>query len=163
VLVGLSLVLLSGCAGGNFNGGFKLANPEIDQTSLYQQRETKKLDLAKKHFRQGDFGLAVRFYQKAVEEDSKNSEAWLGLAASYDRLRRFDEADQAYKILIKQTGRTPVVLNNLGYHYLLRGERTKARETLLVAQSNAGGNPYIKNNLAMLDRVETHQDDVLSQ
>jgi len=53
------------------------------------------LSVGKKYFRQGSYGLAERQFRKAVELHPKHAEAWLRLAASYDRLRRFDLADRA--------------------------------------------------------------------
>jgi Flp pilus assembly protein TadD len=34
---------------------------------------------------------------------------------------------------MKLAGRTPTVLNNLGYHFILRGEYERARATLMEA------------------------------
>ena len=60
-------------------------------------------------------------------------EAWLGLAASYDQVGRFDKADMAYAKVQSLIGATPSVLNNLGYSYLLRGNLDKSRATLAAA------------------------------
>ena len=78
-------------------------------------------------------------------------EAWIGLAASYDKLRRFDLADRAYEQAIRLVGPTPEILNNQGYSYMLRGDRRRARAKLLEAQARDPENPYIQNNLNMLD------------
>ena len=79
------------------------------------------------------------------------SSPWIGLAASYDRLRRFDLADRAYTQAMKIAGATPEILNNVGYSYMLRGDYRRARETLMQAQAQDPGNPYIRNNLELLD------------
>ena len=63
------------------------------------------LSVAKKYFRQGSYGLAERHFRKAVELHPRDAEAWLGLAASYDRLRRFDLADRAYAQAIRSSAR----------------------------------------------------------
>src|SRR5262245_19238866 len=86
------------------------------------------LYLAKLHFRNGDYGLAEEYYRRAVEANPHSLDAWLGLAATYDRLKRFDLAENAYRTLISKVGYTPVVLNNLGYHYLLAGNFDEARK-----------------------------------
>ena len=109
------------------------------------------LNTAKKYFRQGSYGLAERHFRKAVELHPRDAESWLGLAASYDQLKRFDLADRAYAQAIRLIGATPEILNNQGYSYLLRGDRRRARITLLQAQAKDPGNPYIQNNLNMLD------------
>ena len=44
------------------------------------------LSLAKQYYRQGNYGLAERYFRRAVESGPRDAEAWLGLAASYDRL-----------------------------------------------------------------------------
>jgi tetratricopeptide (TPR) repeat protein len=109
------------------------------------------LSIAKKYFRQGSYGLAERHFRKAVELHARDAEAWLGLAASYDRLRRFDLADRAYDQAVKIVGPIPEVMNNRGFSYMLRGDYRRARETLLAAQAKAPDNQYIANNLRLLD------------
>ncbi len=119
-----------------------------------QAPEQAWLQKAKDHYRNGDYGLAERFYRQAIEERHNNAEAWLGLAASYDRLKRFDHADRAYEQLIKITGHTPTVLNNLAYHQMLKGDFASARHSLQAASAQAPNNPYIRNNIELLDRWE---------
>jgi hypothetical protein len=58
----------------------------------------KPLELGKRYYSKGEFGLAEQAFRKAVELDKNDPEAWLGLAASYDRLRRFDQARRAYDV-----------------------------------------------------------------
>jgi len=108
------------------------------------------LEKAKENFRRGEYGLAERYYRQAIEERHNNVEAWLGLAASYDHLKRFDEADKAYKVVTSMAGNTPTILNNLGYHYMLKGDFAAAEKTLRSAQEQDPTNPYIKNNLVLL-------------
>jgi Flp pilus assembly protein TadD len=107
--------------------------------------------LGKKHFRAGDFKLAERHFRRAVELHPRDLESWIGLAASYDRQRRFDLADRAYDQATKIAGPTAEILNNRGYSYMLRGDARRARETLLEAQVRDPGNTYIKNNLELLE------------
>ncbi len=109
------------------------------------------LSLGKMNFRQGNYGLAQRYFQRAVEAGPSEAEAWLGLAASYDRLRRYDLADRAYEQLFRMRGRAPDILNNQGYSYMMRGDFKRARTTLLEAQAKDPANPYIKNNLDLLE------------
>jgi Flp pilus assembly protein TadD len=110
------------------------------------------LALGKKHYRAGNFGIAERYFRRATELHPRDAEAWLGLAAAYDRLRRFDLADRAYDQAIAIIGPTPEVLNNRGYSYMLRGDYPHARATLLAAAAKDPKNPYIRNNLELLDK-----------
>ena len=117
-----------------------------------RQRSADDLALGKKHYRAGNFGLAERYFRRAVETHPRDAEAWVGLAAAYDRLRRFDLADRAYEQAVAIIGPTPEVLNNRGYSYMLRGDYPRARITLLAAAAKDPKNPYIKNNLELLDK-----------
>lgn len=108
------------------------------------------LSIGKKYFRQGSNGLAERHFRKAVETHPRDAESWIGLAASYDRLHKFDLADRAYDSVIKIIGPTPEVLNNRGVSYMLRGDYRRARDALSGAQAKNPNSPYIANNLKLL-------------
>jgi tetratricopeptide (TPR) repeat protein len=108
------------------------------------------LSLGRMNFTQGNYGLAERYFRRAVESGPREADAWLGLAASYDRLRRFDLADRAYNQLYGLVGRTPEILNNQGYSMMLRGDFARARTILMEAQAKDPNNPYIANNISLL-------------
>jgi Tfp pilus assembly protein PilF len=116
-----------------------------------------ELNLGKRHFRQGDYGLAERHFRRAVEQglpDARDAaEAWLGLAASYDRLRRFELADRAYAGALRIVGPVPEILNNQGYSYIMRGDYARARAKLNAAYAKDPSNPHILANLDLLDRA----------
>lgn len=109
------------------------------------------LSLGKKYYRAGSFGLAEQHFRRSVETNPNDAESWIGLAASYDRLKRFDLADRAYAQAVKIAGATPEIMNNQGFSYMLRGDYARARTTLLAARARDPGSPYIKNNLKMLE------------
>jgi Flp pilus assembly protein TadD len=109
------------------------------------------LSLGKQHFRQENYGLAEHYFRRAAESHPSDGEAWLGLAASYDRLRRFELADRAYKQVIVIAGTTPEVLNNQGYSFMLRGDYTRARAKFAEARTLDPKNPYILNNIKLLE------------
>jgi Flp pilus assembly protein TadD len=114
----------------------------------------KALETGKTHYSEGQFGLAEQAFRRAIEQDKNNVEAWLGLAASYDRLRLFKDAGRAYNVVLKLAGRTPTVLNNLGYHYILRGDLVRARATLIEAKRQDPDNEHIRNNLELVARMD---------
>jgi Flp pilus assembly protein TadD len=109
------------------------------------------LKLGLEYFKKGSYGLAERYFRDAVEKSPKDAEAWIGLAASYDRLRRFDLADQAYAQATKLTGETVQILNDRGYSYMLRGDLAKARAKFQKAYALDPTNPTITNNLQLLN------------
>ncbi len=109
------------------------------------------LRLGLEHFSRGNYGLSERYFRDAVEKAPKDATAWIGLAASYDRLRRFDLADRAYASAIKLTGETVQILNNEGYSYMLRGNLVKARSKFMKAYELDPTNPTICNNIELLN------------
>ena len=108
------------------------------------------LQAGKSQFRDANYGLAEKHFRKAVELRADNAEAWMGLAASYDQLGRFDFADRAYDQLLKVAGRQPQVVNNMGYSKLLRGDRKSAHKLLMEAEAALPGDPVVAANLALL-------------
>lgn len=106
--------------------------------------------LAEEHFKHGEYGLAEQYYREAAEKAPKDASVWIGLAASYDQLRRFDLADRAYEQAIKLSGETAQILNNQGYSYLLRGNLATAKAKFSKALALEPNNPTLLNNLKLL-------------
>ena len=128
-----------------------LAPPGEAKPGLLGSDPNDDLSLGKKHYRANNFGLAEKHFRKAAELHPRDAEAWLGLAASYDRLRRFDLADRAYAQAIAILGPTAEILNNQGYSYMLRGDYKNARAKLVAAQRKDPRNKYVANNLQLLE------------
>ena len=108
------------------------------------------LSLGKRHYKEQNYGLAEKHFRKAVEAQPRTAEAWVGLAASYDRLRRFDLADRAYEQAITLLGPTPEVLNNQGFSYMLRGDYRRAHAKFMAAKARDPANPHVHANLKLL-------------
>jgi tetratricopeptide (TPR) repeat protein len=119
-----------------------------------------ELSLGKKQYRAGNYGLAELHFRRAVEQHPRDAEAWVGLAACYDRLKKFDLADRAYRQVVTLIGPTPEVLNNQGYSYILRGDYRRARATLMAARIKDPSNPYIQNNIELLEKSERRHKSV---
>ncbi|HEY8382216.1 MAG TPA: hypothetical protein VIL09_08710 [Microvirga sp.] len=115
--------------------------------------ETLKDDfgLGRLHFGKANYGLAEMHFRRAVEAEPGRAEAWIGLAASYDQLKRWELADRAYAQALKIVGPTPAFLNNRGYSYLLRGDISRASRDLSTAAAQDPENEQIQNNLRTLD------------
>jgi len=158
---------LAGCSGGKLSNPFDTQSPGADafasapanddaqaplgEGGLLGSDPNDDLNLGKKQYRAGNFGDAEKYFRHAVELHPRDAEAWLDLAASCDRLRRFDLADRAYAQAIGILGRTAEVLNNQGYSYMLRGDYKHARVTLAEAQRKDPDNKYVANNLQLLE------------
>lgn len=126
-------------------------DPVQEPTDVKYYPSDEPVRLGLEHFNRGDYGIANRYFRAGVEKAPKDLTAWIGLAASYDRLRRFDLADQAYAQAIRLGGETVQVLNDQGYSYMLRGNLTAARRKFEKAYSLDPTNPVIINNLELLN------------
>lgn len=137
----------------------KAVEPQFPSTTPTVERDAdvqyypsdEPLRLAIEHFNRGEFGVAQRYFRDAVEKAPKDASAWIGLAASYDHLGRFDLSGQAYREAVQLVGETTPLLNNRGYSYLLRGNLVAARADFLKAYAREPNNPIILNNLRLLD------------
>ena len=147
-LLGISLVA-AGC-----NTTDTLSSVDNTKTSaVTRDIAPSDVDAGQKHFLAANYGLAEKHFRKAVELNAANAEGWLGLAASYDQLGRFDFADRAYEQLIKLIGRKPEVISNQGYSQLLRGNHAKARKLLTEARGLLPEDKRVSANLALLDKL----------
>lgn len=135
-----------------------LAGCQTMKTSADLVLETSRMEqptdtlTGKAQFLEGNFGLAEEAFRRAVESDPGDAEAWLGLGATHDQLRRFDLADRDYAQVERLAGRHAALLNNRGYSYLLRGDFRKARIELSAARALDPGNPDIESNLVAAAR-----------
>jgi Flp pilus assembly protein TadD len=154
---GLLAIAVSGCVS---NGTWPSAPDPVaaNTPSTIQEPADVKyypsdepLRLAIQHFNAGHYGLAERYFRDAVEKAPRDATAWVGLAACYDRIKRFDLADRAYSQAIKLVGETVDILNNQGYSYMLRGDLTAARKKFRRAYERDPSNPTVLNNLKLLD------------
>lgn len=137
ILVILLVLLTAGCDQAGLTPT-PVPNPATGQNpgdvKYYPSDQPARLGIQR--FYEGNFGLAQQYFQDAVEKSPSDVTAWIGLAASYDRLGRFDLADQAYGAAAKLEGSTVRLLNNEGYSYMLRGDLKTARVKLRLDPNN---------------------------
>ena len=125
--------------------------PDLSTPGLTGDDPNDDVSLGKKYFRSNDYGLAEKSFRSAVEKHPRDAEAWVGLAASYDRLRRFDLADRAYAEAFRLIGPTTELLNDEGFSYMLRGDYARAHKLLQQAAAKDPTNRYVQANLQLLD------------
>ena len=148
-------VALSGCSsklvGASTFGNNSLEVAEVSDIGSYTAE--RALVQARAHFRNNDFGHSAAFYRRVVELSPKNPEGYVGLGASYDRLRRFDLADRVYASLYELSAGTAQYYNNLVYSHMLRGNFSEALKNFRKAESLAPGNVIVANNLRLLAKA----------
>jgi Flp pilus assembly protein TadD len=124
--------------------------PAIEESQVPYAPAEQALEKATRHFARGEYGHSERYYREAAELRPDNVDAWLGLAASYDQLRRFDLAERAYNRALSIVGPSATIYNNMGYSYLLQGKLEEAHRKLTAAQELDPDNPYVQANLELL-------------
>lgn len=148
--LGLALAPLAGCsiAGLSTHGNSRLKVAEVNNIGSYTAESA--LLQARSHFRNNDFGHSAAFYKRVVELSPNNAEGYVGLGASYDRLRRFDLSDRVYASLFATSGGTAQYYNNLGYSQMLRGNLKEAMANFRKAKQLAPDNLVIANNMQLV-------------
>ena len=126
-------------------------DPVQEPTDVKYYPSDEPVRMGLEQFNRGNYGLSQRYFRDAVEKAPKDVTAWVGLAASYDKLRRFDLADQAYRQAIRLGGETVQILNDQGYSYMLRGDLSAARRKFERAYTLDPTNPTIANNIVLLN------------
>ncbi|WLA68406.1 tetratricopeptide repeat protein [Bradyrhizobium diazoefficiens] len=126
-------------------------DPVQEPTDVKYYPSDEPVRMGLEQYNRGNYGISQRYFKDAVEKAPKDVTAWVGLAASYDKLRRFDLADQAYAQAIRLGGETVQILNDQGYSLMLRGNLNGARRKFEKAYSLDPGNPVIANNLELLN------------
>jgi Flp pilus assembly protein TadD len=152
-LYGWHLLLVAGC--GSLPEAVPTTATVQDPTDVKYYPSDEPLRMGKEQFGRGNYGLSERYFRDAAEKAPRDATAWIGLAVSYDRLRRFDLADRAYAQAVGLIGETAQMLNNQGYSYMLRGDLVRAHRKFLKAYELDPTNPTIINNLALLN--ESHR------
>ena len=145
VAVLAGVLLLAGCQSNQIDSTktTSIAPPQADVSA-------SDLKAGKEQFLEANYGLAERKFRKAVELRADNAEAWLGLAASYDQLGRFDFSERAYQQLFKLSGRKPQIISNYGYSQMLRGNKKEAKKLFQEAAAAMPDDVRIKANQKLL-------------
>lgn len=133
-------------------------NPPAFETGVLTSNEANRLGRA--DLAAGNYGNAERHFRTAVEKNPTDAPSWIGLAAAYDNLSRFELADRAYHEAVGLEGETFEIINNIGYSYLLRGDRRRAQQQFQRALAMDPSNPVVQNNLRILRSGERPTKDV---
>ena len=94
----LLLIWLAGCQMDGLSSVLPKTDGSTEMVEVSAPAEVKyhpsdePLRLGSENFARGQYGIAERYFRDAVEKEPNNATAWIGLAACYDELRRFDLA-----------------------------------------------------------------------
>jgi len=153
IVLGLVVAPLAACSAVGLSsfGNNRLQVAEVNNIGTYTAESA--LVQARGHFRSNDFGHSATFYKRVVELSPQTAEGYVGLGASYDRLRRFDLSDRVYASLFALSGGTAQYYNNVGYSQMLRGNLKDAMSNFRQAQKLAPDNVVIANNMQLVKQA----------
>lgn len=140
--VGLAL---AGCQTGSDGGIAVVPGVEPTLPATDEAYRAGRINLAA-----GNNGLAERNFREAVARNKDDASSWIGLAAVYDNLGRYELADKAYDQATALVGETLEIVNNRGYSYMLRGDGKRALGQFEQALAMDPGNRVIANNIRIL-------------
>lgn len=152
-LIAISIFALAGCENmgtGPFSAFSDNRAATRDTSSLDYHPDDQLIVSGKAFYAERAYGRAFRSFKKALDVSPNDPAALLGYAASADMLRRFDEADAAYRKLQPVIGNRIEFLNNYGYSMMLRGNLIAARKYFLAAYELDPSNEFAANNLELL-------------
>jgi Flp pilus assembly protein TadD len=129
------------------------------KTATDRQRFQVHLDFGRIFEAQGNFDGAIPEYQDAlkVAETGGHREfqaedralAHRRLAAAFDRLGRFPQAEDHYRKAMKLGPKDPKIWNDTGYSYYLQGRWSDAERALRTALKLAPDDARIRTNLGL--------------
>jgi tetratricopeptide (TPR) repeat protein len=107
---------------------------------------------AKGQFALGNTGLALEGFRRASREQPDNAEAFVGMAACYDIMGRYDLAQTNYQAALALQPRNPTLLNAFAASLERQGRADAARE---VREEVAG----LNSAAAALERTPAESDE----
>lgn len=137
-------LMLAGCSSVQF-GARQVGTPGksvADATTHYER--------GKLYFGADQFGMALQSFQLALAERPNSPDTLNAVAATYDRLGRFDLAERYYKRGLGVEPQSEVLLANLAYSYKLRGRNDLAAATFRQMLAVNPASQTARANLAAL-------------
>jgi tetratricopeptide (TPR) repeat protein len=83
------------------------------------------------HARNNHYDLALEGYQRLIQSNPDDIEIRFNLAASLERLGRFEDAENEFKTILKKDPQNAMTLNYLGYMYADKGIKLKEAKELI--------------------------------
>ena len=107
--------------------------------SVPPRAQPSDYDLGVKAVRSGDYQRALVLFQKVVQAEPRNADAWNYVGFSHRKLKQFDPSLAAYQRALAINPDHRGANEYLGELYLMIGEPEKARERLAKLQSVCPG------------------------
>ncbi|UCH49060.1 MAG: LytR C-terminal domain-containing protein [Betaproteobacteria bacterium] len=128
----------------------------LDQRSAIEAADNYQL--GKRQFASGLYGMALKSFRTALAKEPGSVDFLNAVAATYDKLGRFDLSERYYARAIAIDPRSVPTLNNVGYSFLLQEDYVSARRYLeqaaTVAATDSKYKTIVGENLISLETAE---------
>ena len=155
LLAGVALVA-SGCAA-DWSGNGQAAY-SWTQTPPIQADAQDPYALGKKQFADGLYGMALKSFRVALAKEPRSLDHLNAVAATYDKLGRFDLAERYYARALGVDPDSVQTLNNIGYSFLIQKDYVSARyyleQAARIARAEDEHIDVVGANLVSLDMAE---------
>jgi tetratricopeptide (TPR) repeat protein len=115
-------------------------------------------ELGKKQFSQGLYGMALKNFRVALVREPTSMDRLNAVAATYDKLGRFDLSERYYARALGVDPDSVQTLNNIGYSFLMQKDYVSARyyleQAAKVARADDHYTDIVGANLVSLDMAE---------
>lgn len=153
-LLGSAALFASGCSA---DMSYQNLSNRLDQQQNVQTVDPYKL--GKKQYANGLYGMALKNFRIALVRDPKSIDKLNAVAATYDKLGRFDLSERYYARALAVDPKSVLTLNNVGYSFLIQKDYVSARyyleQAATVAAGNSKYNDTVGANLVSLDMAES--------
>jgi len=144
-LLGSVALIASGCTADWSNG--QSANNKWSENPPVQASSQDSYTLGKKQFADGLYGMALKNFRVALVNEPRSLDRLNAVAATYDKLGRYDLAERYYARALGVDPNSVQTLNNVGYSFLMQKDYVSAR--------------YYLNQADKVSRAEDEYTDVV--
>lgn len=149
-------ILAAGCTADWSNG--ETSNYKWTDNPPVQAGAQDPYVLGKKQFAEGLYGMALKNFRVAMVRAPKSLDRLNAVAATYDKLGRFDLAERYYAQALGVDPNSIQTLNNIGYSFLMQKDYVSARyyldQAARVARAEEEYIDVVGANLVSLDMAE---------
>ncbi|ACV68445.1 tetratricopeptide repeat protein [Desulfohalobium retbaense] len=112
---------------------------------------------------QGEHRLAIREFNKVLNQEPEHIKALNAKGVCLDRLGRFEQSIASYQAALELNPKLAYIHNNLGFSYYLQGKYRKAVEAYKKAISLNGNKSVYNHNLGLAYAQMGNFDQALAQ
>jgi tetratricopeptide (TPR) repeat protein len=150
--LGVLICLLNGY--GNAATPPRVIGQDQVPTSVYEQ--------ALDSLGRGESAEAEKLLRPALREHPRDARALGLMGVILDAQQRYDDAERYYKLALDVNPDSVSLLNNLGNHYLARGEMVRAQAAFARVVTLQPGHPNANLQLARISVAEKHGGQALA-